>query len=82
MVYTAFQISTDDVESVLHSYTHRLINTHGLSILELTAELYDQIDHGRIEKAALAAEPNMEAQANAALQEIKDNLVDLGVLEF
>jgi hypothetical protein len=79
---TAFQILSDDIESVLHNYTHRLINTRGLGILDLSVELLDEIDHNRIEKAALAASNDLDEQTNAAMAEIKANLVDLGVLEF
>lgn len=82
MANVAFQLTADDVESVLHSYTARLINTQGLSIIDLSAELFDEIDHARIEKAALNASTDPDEQATAALAEIKTNLVELGVLEF
>lgn len=82
MASSAFQVTADDVECVLHSYSSRLINTHGLSIVDLSAELVDEIDHDRIEKAALNASTDLDEQTNAALEELKDNLVDLGVLEF
>lgn len=82
MANVAFQLTANDVESVLHSYTARLINTQGLSIIDLSAELFDEIDHARIEKAALKASNDPDEQATAALAEIKTNLVELGVLEF
>lgn len=82
MANVAFQLTADDVESVLHSYTARLINTQGLSIIDLSAELFAEIDHARIEKAALKASTDPDEQATAALAEIKTNLVELGVLEF
>ncbi|MBA1280560.1 MULTISPECIES: hypothetical protein [Pseudomonadaceae] len=82
MTCNAFELTTIDIECVLLSHSERMINTHGLSIVRLAEELFDEIDHERIEQAALAASTDTDAQTNAAFAEIKDNLVELGVLEF
>lgn len=82
MASAAFQVTADDVECVLHSYSCRLMNTDGLSIVDLSAELIDEIDRERIEKAALNASTDLDEQTEAALKELKANLVELGVLEF
>lgn len=40
MLQTAFAITPDDVESVLHSHTHRIIKARGLSIDALAADVF------------------------------------------
>lgn len=82
MAQTAFAITPDDVESVLHSHTHRIINARGLSIDALAVNVFDEVDAARVEKAALDSSTNFDDQVNGAYGEIKDILVELGVLEF
>ena len=79
---TAFEISPDDIESVLHSYSLRVANTQGQSFEAMAAELIDEIDRDRVEKAALKGGVDLGDQTSAALAEIKDILVEMGVLEF
>lgn len=82
MTNTAFQITQDDVESVLHSYTKRIINSRGMSIYDLAADVFGEIDLGRVEKAAVKSSTDFDAQVSAAYEEIKGILVEVGVLEF
>ena len=82
MAHTAFAITADDVESVLHSHTNRIINAQGLSIDALASDVFDEVDKGRVEKSALASGTNLDEQVSGAYGEIKDILVELGVLEF
>lgn len=82
MVCTAFQITEDDIENVLHAYSLRVTNTHGKSFETMASELISEIDHGRVEKAALNSGTELDVQTNGAYEEIKDILVEIGVLEF
>lgn len=82
MACTAFQITSDDVENVLSSYSLRVTNTNGKSFAHMAEALIDELDHERIEHAALAASTDLNEQTTAAYEEIKSNLVELGVLEF
>jgi hypothetical protein len=81
-ICTAFAISEVDIENVLHSYSMRVTDTQGKSFQKMAGELIDEIDHARIEKAALNSGCGLDAQTNAAYEEIKQWLVELGVLEF
>ncbi|HEJ4407841.1 TPA: hypothetical protein SL557_000120 [Pseudomonas aeruginosa] len=82
MTCFAFQISSDDVENVLRSYSLRVANSNGQSFAHMAEELIDELDHERIERAALAASTDLNEQTSAAYEEIKKSLVELGVLEF
>lgn len=82
MAQSAFEITPDDVESVLHSHTNRIINARGLSIDALAAEVFIDVDTARVEKAAQSNLNNFDEQVSGAYGEIKDILVELGVLEF
>ena len=55
MTCFAFQITSDDVENVLRDYSLRVTNTNGQSFEHMAEELIDELDHERIERAALAA---------------------------
>lgn len=79
---TAFQITADDVANVLRDYALRVINTNGLSFETMAESLVDELDHARIEAAALNAECDLEAQTVAAYAEIKAALVEAGIIEF
>ncbi|EPL60767.1 hypothetical protein PSOLE_37190 [Pseudomonas oleovorans subsp. oleovorans] len=82
MACFAFQISTEDVENVLRSYSLRVTDTKGQSFEHMAEELIDELDHERIERAALAASTDLDEQTTAAYEEIKKSLVELGVLDF
>lgn len=82
MAQSAFEITPDDVESVLHSHTHRIINARGLSIDALAADVFTDLDTARVEQAALSNSTNFDEQVSGAYGEIKVILVELGVLEF
>lgn len=82
MSHTAFAITPDDVESVLHSHTHRIINARGLSIDALATDVFDEVDPARVEKAALNSSTDFDEQVSGAYSEIKGILVEIGVLEF
>jgi hypothetical protein len=77
-----FQFCAADVESVLHDYTLRIINSRGLTIAPLAVELFAEIDAERVLGAAEESVGTDIAQINAAYAEIKTILVELGVLEF
>lgn len=79
---TAFQVTEDDIENVLREYSLRVTDTQGKSFETMAAELLGKIDCARVEKAALDGATTLEAQAQIAFDEIKDILVELGVLEF
>lgn len=82
MTCFAFQITSDDVENVLRDYSLRVTNTNGKSFEQMAEELIDELDHERIERAALAASTDLDEQTTASYEAIKNNLVELGVLEF
>lgn len=82
MTGTAFGVSEEDVEAVLQAYSMRVTNTRGKSFEAMAEELIDEIDHARVEKAALRAGCDLEDQIKAAFDEIKAILVEQGILEF
>lgn len=82
VICTAFQVTEDDIENVLEQYSMRVTDTKGKSFETMAAELVSEIDHARVEKAALKAGCDLEEQTQGALHEIKKILVDRGVLEF
>lgn len=79
---TAFQITEEDIESVLHQYALRVANSRGLSFAAMAEELLYEIDEQRVEKAALKAGTDLDTQTAAAMEEIHAILVEQGVLEF
>lgn len=82
MACTAFEITADDIETVLQSYALRVVNPRGKSFTEIAEELIGEIDLERIEKAALRDSCDLDEQTGAAHEEIKDALCEMGVLEF
>jgi len=82
MVCTAFQITEDDIENVLQDYSLRVTDTQGKSFETMATELIGEIDHARVEKAALDSGCDLDVQTTAAYDEIKKILVEIGVLEF
>ncbi len=82
MSRNAFEITPDDVESVLQAYSLRVANTGGRAFSDLAEELFDEMDHERIQDAALAGSTDLDGQTQAAFDEIKNSLVELGVIDF
>lgn len=78
----AFQITEEDVENVLSAYGLRVVDSKGKSFEALAAELVGEIDCARVEEAALNSGVTLEEQTQGAFEEIKDILVEMGVLEF
>lgn len=78
---STFKLAEDHIESVLRDYSLRVANTNGESFADMAGELIHLIDAERVERVANAYEAPIE-QAQAALEEIKDLLVEHGVLEF
>jgi hypothetical protein len=79
---TAYQVSDEDIENVMQSYSLRVTDTQGKSFETMAAELINTIDCTRVEKAALRAGNDLDDQTQAANEEIKKILVELGVLDF
>lgn len=78
----AFEISAQDIESVLLSYSLRVTDTQGQSFATMAEELIDEVDTSRIEKAALRAGNSLEEQTAGAYEEIRQILVEMAVLDF
>ena len=70
------------VVEVLRAYSLRVANTNGKSFEAMAAELIDDIDMGRVERAARERGPGDEDQARGAFDEVRSILVELQVLEF
>lgn len=82
MACMAYQVTEEDIQNVLEDYSLRVADTKGKSFETMSAELIGEIDHARIEKAALNSGCDLAEQTRGANAEIKDMLVELGVLEF
>jgi hypothetical protein len=82
MTCTAFQVTEEDIENVLRNYSLRVMDTQGQSFETMAAELINEIDCGRVEKAALASGGDLDVQTQGAYDEIKNILVEIGVLDF
>ena len=79
---TAFQITEEDISNVLHQHSMRVIDTRGQSFEMMASALIEEIDHARIEKAALASGVELDQQTQGAFDEIHKILVELGVMDF
>lgn len=77
---TAFQISSDDVITVLRRRSLHVANTNGHSFESMAEEILDDLDTDRIEFAALRASTDLDEQTDAALDEIERQLIDHGVI--
>jgi hypothetical protein len=77
----AFGISEDDIEAVLRKNGARMVNAAGRSFEQVAEDLFDDIDHGLVERAALKSSTDLDEQTTAAHEEIERQLVQLGVLE-
>lgn len=84
-MYTAFEVTEDDIENVLRRHAVKVANTQGKSFALMANELYADladVDFGRIERAALNAGVELSVQTEGAYAEIRDLLVDRGVLDL
>lgn len=77
---TAFQISPDDVVTVLRRRSLHVADTRGRRFEDMAEEIIDDLDTDRIEFTALRASTDLDEQTDAALEEIERQLIDLGVL--
>ncbi|MYM92646.1 hypothetical protein [Duganella vulcania] len=82
MISTAFQVTEIDIENVLRDYSLRVTDTQGKSFEMMAAEVLDEIDSERVEKAALDSGCDLDEQTQGAHDEIHKILVEIGVLEF
>jgi len=78
----AFQVTSEDIEGVLSAYSLRVADSKGKSFETMAAELIEEIDCGRVEKAALDSGETLDEQTQGAFDEIKAILTEMGVLEF
>lgn len=76
----AYQMDESDIEHVLREYSLRVTNTDGESFATMAKGLIDEIDQGRIVRVAMAAE-TVEGMEQAAFDEIKTVLVEMGILD-
>lgn len=79
-MYTAYQITEDDIENVLFSNKNRLLYASDTSISGLASEIFSILDFQLIEDAALFGD-TMEEQTDYAYGEITRQLVDLKILD-
>lgn len=77
----AFRLKAKLIVDVLEAYALRVTNTNGKSFKKMATELIDEIDSTRVVRVAMATE-SKEAMKQAAFDETKAALVDMGVLEF
>jgi len=84
-MYMAFEITEDDVENVLRANSLKVTNTHGKSFAAMASELYGElvdVDFGRIEREALAAGDDLDAQTDGAYAALLEILIERGVLDL
>lgn len=79
---TAFQISEDDITTILRRESLRVADTQGRSFDDMASDLFEEIDHDRIEKAALNSGTELDDQTDGAHAEIKVILAEMGVLKI
>jgi hypothetical protein len=77
----AFGISEDDIETVLRQQWARVANSDGKTFEQMASDLFNDIDHGAVEKAALNGGTEMDEQTTAAYEEIEKQLVARGALK-
>jgi hypothetical protein len=78
---SAFDVSDEDVAAVLLSYGDRVENARSLSTFDLAEDLLKTLDQAAIAVAALNGGDDLDLQASAAREEIKRQLLALGVLK-
>lgn len=79
---TGFQVTEIDIMQVLDEHNLLIVNKRKQSSEESACELILEIDHQRIQKAALNSGNDLDTQTAGAQDEIKKILVEKGVLEF
>lgn len=79
---SAFEATEIDVQYVLEQYSLRVTNTEGKSFETMACELINEIDMKRVATAVLDGENDINLQTIAAQEEIKKQLVNMGVLDF
>lgn len=79
---SAFEAKEIDVQNVLEQYSLRVTNTEGKSFETMACELINEIDMKRVATAVLDGENDINLQTIAAQEEIKKQLVNMGVLDF
>lgn len=77
-----FVVTEVEIEHVLIDHSLRVSDTEGKSFETMACELISEIDHERVINAALAAGSDFAERSTAAQAEIKNILVELGVIEF
>ena len=78
--HTAYEVTVEDVESVLRSNSLAVANTNGKSFESMANELHGDLDFDLIERAALAGD-DLDEQTDYANDEIARQLREMGVLE-
>lgn len=81
MLVMAFEITEDDICSVLRQNWALVGNTKGLAFEAMATELLGRLDHDRIASAALKGGVDLDDQVSAAHAEIRAILVEQGVLK-
>lgn len=79
--HTAFEVTAEDVESVLRANIHLIANSNGVPIGAMAEALFASLDIDRVEKAALNAADDLEGQTAAAHDEITLCLIEGGQLK-
>lgn len=74
-----FELSEEDVATVLRQNQHRIRDPQGRTIADLAAHLFDELDGGAVERAALAGASEVGTYSGA-YAEIAQQLVDRGFL--
>lgn len=76
----AFGISEDDIENVLRRNWAK-VDAQGESFEKMAERLFNEIDHDRVESAALDSGDDLGEQTDGAYQEIETILVEMGIMK-
>ena len=77
---TAYQPTEEDVENVLRNHALHVANTNGKSFESIAAEVFHDLDHGKVEAAAMYGD-SLDQQTGYANEEIARQLRENGILE-
>lgn len=84
----AFEITEDDIDTVLHQNSLKVANSRGMDFCDLAIEIFANLteeEHDRIANAAMAGDTgeddDLMAQTDAAHAEIRVLLVELNILK-
>lgn len=75
------EVTADTIENVLSEYSLRVTDTQGKSFATMAAELVDEVNKCEAIRAAMDCD-TVAAMNQALFDHLKDQLVNLGVLEF